>query len=262
MTPVKLKVYISYAPDDKKTVKELYDFLRPMHDEVDIWFNDPPPPPRPLSLPWEWFSSFLPIFQPRDFRDEYARVDQRRKERAHIYLFMTSYKSLNDMRIQNDIRFVAERRVENDWLSPHIYPVIMAPSLWKEKSPLAKFKTLGPKKTLIEIKPVEEGYYEIATQLSKVINQVQRDLNEAKYAHGRLVAPDTPALPGSRQAEPYLGGEDEALQFNAPAQVHPPEWLGWMIWLFLFISILRGLSGDLPRMNSGNDEYEEPTQSF
>lgn len=262
MTPVKLKVYISYAPDDKKTVKELYDFLRPMHDEVDIWFNDPPPAPKPLTLPWEWFSTFLPIFLPRDYRDEYAKVDQRRKERAHIYLFMTSYKSLNDTRIQNDIRFVAERRVENDLLSPHIYPIILAPSLWKEKSPLSKFDTLGPKKTLIEVKPVEEGYYAIATQLSKVIKTVQRDLDEAKFAQARLVAPDTPALPASRQAQPYLGGEDETLEFKAPAQVQPPEWLGWMIWLFLFISVLRGLRGDLPRPSLGRYDSEQPTQTW
>ncbi len=254
MTPVKLKVYISHTPDDKNTVKQLYEFLRPMHDEVDIWYNDPPPAPKPLSVPWEWFSSFLPIFQPRDYRDEYAKVDKRRKEKAHIYLFLTSYKSLNDARVQNDIRFVAERRVENDWLSPHIYPIIMAPSMWKERSTLSKFKTLGPKKALIEIKPIEEGYYEIATQLSKVIKEVQRDLDEAKFAQARLVAPDTAALPPSRQAQPYLGGEDETLEFKAPAQVNPPEWLGWLIWFFLFFSVMRGLRGELMRPTIGHYE--------
>lgn len=262
MTPVKLKVYISHTPDDKKTVKDLYDFLRPMHDEVDIWYNDPPPAPKPLTVPWEWLSAFLPIFQPRDYRDEYVKVDKRRKEKAHIYLFVTSYKSLNDTRIQNDIRFAAERRVENDWLSPQIFPVIMAPSMWKEKSPLAKYKPLGPKKTLIEVNPVEEGYYEIATQLSKVIKDVQRDLDEAKFAQSRLAAPDAPALPPGRQAQPYLGGEDESLEFKAPAQVNPPEWLGWMIWLFLFISLLRGLRGDLPRPTLGRYESAEPAQTW
>lgn len=264
MTPVKLKVYISYTPEDKNTVKELYEFLRPMHDEVDIWYNDPPAAPKPLPTPWELFSAFLPIFVPRDYREEYAKVDKRRKERAHIYLFMTSYKSLNDARIQNDIRFVAERRVENDWLSPQLFPVIMAPSMWKEKSPLAKFKTLGPKKTLIEVKPVEEGYYEIATQLSKVIRQVQRDMDEAKFAQSRLVAADGGAVTSTKQAKPYLGGEDETLQFKAPAQVYPPEWLGWLIWIFIFLSVLRGLKGDLQRPSLGMDRYEsaEPAKSW
>lgn len=258
MTPVKLRVYISYTPDDKRTVKDLYEFLRPMHDEVDIWYNDPPPPPQPLPVPWEWFSAFLPIFQPRDYRAEYAKVDQRRKERAHIYLFMTSYRALNDARIQNDIRLAAERRVENDGLSPKIYPVIMAPSLWKERSPLAKYKTIGPKKSLVEVKPVEEGYYEIATQLTKVIREVQRDMDEAKFAQGRLVAPDAPASTGSKQAQPYLGGEDESLRFRAPAQVNPPEWLGWMIWFFLFISILRGVRGDKPEYSIGRHDNATP----
>lgn len=264
MTPVKLKVYISHTPADKKAVKELYEFLRPMHDEVDIWYNDPPPPPKPLPVPWEWISVFLPIFLPRDFRDEYKKVDKRRKERAHIYLFMTSYQSLNDAQIQSDIRLAAERRVENDWLSPHVFPVIMAPSLWKEKSPLAKYKTLGPKKTLIEIKPVEAGFYEIATQLSKVIKDAQRGLDEAKFSQSRLAAPDEPAIPPPHRAQPYLGGDDESLQFKAPAQVHPPEWLGWMIWVFLFFSIMRGLRGDKAdfRPSLGRYENAEPAQTW
>lgn len=262
MTPVKLKVYISYTPDDKKAVKELYEFMRPMHDEVDIWYNDPPPAPQPLPVPWEWFSVILPIFQPRDYREEYAKVDKRRKERAHIYLFMTSYKALNDNRIQNDIRLAAERRVENDWLSPQIFPIIMAPSLWKEKSPLSKYKTLGPKKTLIEVKPVEEGYYEIATQLSKVLKTVQRDLDEAKYSQARLVAPDASAVSSRPHAQPYLGDEDETLQFKAPPQVIPPEWLGWMIWIFLFLSVLRGIRGDLPRTALRRFESAEPAQTW
>lgn len=263
MTPVKLKVYISHTPDDKKTVKELYDFLRPMHDEVDIWYNDPPPAPRPLSLPWEWISLLLPIFQPRDFRGEYAKVNQRRKERAHIYLFMTSYKSLNDPQIQNDLRLAAGRRVDGDWLSPHIFPVILAPSLWKEKSPLSNYDILGPKKkTLVEVKPIEEGFYEIAKQLSKVIKEAQRGLDEAKFAQSRLAAPDGTALPASQQAQPYLGDEDDSLEYRPPSQVNPPEWLGWMIWFFLFISLMRGLRGDLPRATVGRQDAERPVPTL
>lgn len=262
MTPVKLKVYISYTADDKKTVKDLYDFLRPMHDEVDIWYNDPPPAPKPLPVPWEWLSAFLPIFLPRDYRNDYAKVDQQRKERAHIYLFMTSYKSLNDSGIQNDIRFVAERRIEGDDLSPQLYPVILAPSLWKEKSALSRYKTLGPKKTLIEIKPIEEGYYEIATQLSKVIKDMQRSLDEAKFAQGRLVSPDASSPSPARKAQPYLGGDDTTLEFKAPAQVNPPEWLGWMIWFFIFISVFRSLSGDRPKATLGRYESAEPAQTW
>jgi hypothetical protein len=263
MTPVKLKVYISHTAADKKTVKELYDFLRPMHDEVDIWYYDPPASPRPLSLPWEWFSMLLPIFQPRDSRMEYAKVDQRRKERAHIYLFMTSYKSLNDPQIQNDLRLAASRRVEGDWLSPHIFPVILAPSLWKEKSPLSNFEVLGPKKkTLVEIKPIEEGFYEIAMSLSKTIKVAQRDLDEAKYAQSRLAAPDTPSLPAGQQAQPYLGDDDDTLEFKAPPQINPPEWLGWMIWFFLFISVLRGLRGDRPRFTVGSQDTDRPAPTW
>jgi hypothetical protein len=211
-----------------------------MHDEVNVWYNDPPPPPKLLSPPWEWISAFLPIFQPYDYRHEYALVDQRRKERAHIYIFLTSYKSLNDQWIQQDIRYVAERRVEGDGLSPRIYPVILAPSLWKETSPLALYETMGPKKkTLFELKPVEEGYYEIAVQLSKVIKELQRDLDEEKFAQTRLMAADNPASPAPRRAQPYISGDDELLVFKAPKQMQPPEWLGWVIVFYLIISLMR-----------------------
>lgn len=241
MTPVKLNVYISHAPEDKKSAKALHEYLRPMHDEVNIWYNDPPEKPKPLSIPWMWISTFLPIFQPHDYQREYEKVDQLRKERAHIYLFLTSHKSLNNTKIENDIRFVAERRVEGDRLNPHVYPVILAPSLWKEKSALASYKIIGPeKKTLVEIKPIEEGFHQIATQLAKVIKDLQRDLDEAKFAQGRLAAPDSPALSATRQVQPYLGGDEALLEFKAPPQTQPPEWLGWMIWFFLFMSLLRG----------------------
>lgn len=243
MTPVKLNVFICHSPDDKTAAKELYEFLRPMHDEVNIWYSDPPPEPKLLSLPWLWMSSIFPIFRPYDYRPDYAKVEQRRKERAHIYLFLTSHKSLNDPKIEHDIRYVATRRVEGDWLSPRVYPVILAPSLWKEKSALSSYETLGPKKTLYEIKPIEEGYREIAVQLSKAVKEMQRDLDEAKFAQSRLAAPDGANLPALQGAQPYLGGADEQLEFHAPKQTHPPEWLGWMIWFFLIIALLRGLQG-------------------
>jgi hypothetical protein len=261
MTPVKLNVYISYSPDDKKTVKELYEFLRPMHDEVNIWYYDPPPAPKPLSVPWMWISSVLPIFIPYDYRGDYDKVDWRRKSAAHVYLFLTSYKSLNDRRFDDDIRLVASRRVEGDYLSPHIYPVILAPSLWKEKSALAGYDVMGPKKkTLVEIKPVEEGYLEIAKQLSKVVKDLQRDLDEAKFAQRRLVASDNSNLPAKHQAEPYLDGNEKQFQFKAPPQVNPPEWLGWMIWFFLFVSVLRGLQGEKPRSSSRFEYSPAPTE--
>jgi hypothetical protein len=35
-----------------------------------------------------------------------------------------------------------------------------------------------------------------------------------------------------------------------------------MIWIFLFISIMRGLKGDLPRPSVGRYENAEPEQSW
>ena len=263
MTPVKLNVYISYTPDDRKAVEKLRDWLYPMRDEVNLWYNDPPKPPASLPLPWELISSVLPIFSPRDYRKEYAMVDRRRKERAHIYLFMTSYKSLNDTNIDNDITLAVDRRIEGDWLSPRIYPVILAPSQWKERSRLARFAPIGAKKSLAEIKPEEEGYLEIAQQLSNVINQMQRDLNEAKYAQSRVgAAAPAAVLPETSGAQPYLGGDDNLLEFQAPPQTSPPEWLGWMIIFFLLISFARGLQGDKPVPQPAKNYLDTETPVF
>lgn len=244
MTPVKLNVYISYTGADRKAVETLRDWLYPMRDEVNVWFNDPPKAPKPLPLPWELIASVLPVFRPRDYRKEYAKVDRRRKERAHIYLFMTSYTSLNDGQVDNDITLAVDRRIEGDMLSPQIYPVILAPSMWKDRSRLARFEPIGPKKSLSEFKPADEGYLAITQQLSKVITDMQRSLDEAKYAQSRLKSQSAEALPAG--TGPYLGDEDDLLEFRAPAQMNPPEWLGWMIIFFLFLSVARGLQGDKP----------------
>ena len=258
MNPVKLNLYISYAPDDRKTVEKLRDWLYPMRDEVNIWYNDPPKAPKPLSLPWELIASVLPFFQPKDYRGDYDAVDRRRKERAHIYLFMTSYKSLNDNRVDNDITLAVERRIDGDWLSPRIYPVIVAPSLWKERSRLARYPAIGAKKSLAEVKPEEEGFLEITRQLTKVINEMQRDLNEAKYSRAREENSHAPAIHTAGGAQPYLGGDDDQLVFSAPAQLYPPEWLGWMLILFLFLSVARGLQGDRPTPSINHIESARP----
>ncbi len=263
MTPVKLNVYISYAPDDRKAVLTLRDWLYPMRDEVNIWFNDPPKAPAPLSLPWELISYVLPFFRSHDWRKEYAKVDKRRKERAHIYLFMTSYKSLIDNRIDDDITLAAERRIEGDWLSPRIYPVVVSPSLWKERSRLARYKPIGPKKSLAETKPAEEGYLEITQQLSKVIKEMQRDLDEAKFAKSRLSSPGANASPTpSKTAQPYLGDDDDLLEFRAPAQSNPPEWLGWSIIFLLIIFTAQGLRNEMPRVSVGRYENARPANAW
>lgn len=252
MNPVKLNVYISYTPDDVKAVEKLRDWLYPMRDEVNLWYNDPPKPPKPLPVPWQIIASVLPVFNPRDMRRDYEKVDRRRKERAHVYLFMTSYKSLNDNRIEDDITLAVQRRIEGDWLSPRIYPVILARSQWKERSRLARFKPIGAKKSLAETKPEEEGYLEIAQQLAKVIQEMQRDLNEAKYAQSRIESSDVHVSVLPAGAEPYLGGDEELLEFEAPAQINPPEWLGWLVIVFLFLSLARGLQGDMQEISLGS----------
>lgn len=266
MTPVKLNVYVSYAPDDRKAAVELYDFLRPMRDEVNIWFKGSPARPAlpmkapALPLPWQ---ILLPWYSPPNPQKIFEETkDKLRRENAHIYLFLTSYKSLNDNRVNDDITLAANRRVEGDWLSPDIRPVILAPSLWKEKSRLAGFKPIGPKKTLTEIKPIEEGLYEIATQLSKTIKDMQRDLDEAKFLSARAATADAPALSSGKMAEPYLGSSDKIFDFTPPAQVNLPEWLGWTIIFVLVLLVGTELRDEMPRVSVGRYENATPVNAW
>lgn len=73
------------------------------------------------------------------------------------------------------------------------------------------------RKSLAEVKPEEEGFLEITRQLTKVINEMQRDLNEAKYSRARVESSHAPAIHTAGGAQPYLGGDDDQLAFSAPA---------------------------------------------
>lgn len=268
MKPVKLNVYVSYVPEDRNWAVQLYDFLRPMRDEVNLWFKGSPGRPEPplqapsLPLPWQILLFWYSPPDPQQIFEE--TKDPLRRENAHIYLFLTSYKSLNNNAINDDIALAASRRIEGDWLSPDIKPVILASSLWKEKSRLSGYKPIGPKKTLAEIKPVEEGLYEIATQLSKTIKQMQRDLDEAKFLTVRTAAADTPTSRPPRKAEPYLGdeGDDSIFDYHPPAQVNLPEWLGWSLIFVLMLLGARGFQNNMPHISIGRYENAMPANAW
>ncbi len=244
MTPVKINLFISCDRSDQPYLQTLLSWLYPMRDEVNLWYEKPPPEPPPLPLPWQillfWYS-------PPNNRSEYYRRLQKQKERAHIYLFLTSYKSLNNMNIQGDISLAVNRRIATgDELNPLIFPVLLTPSNWKEQSGLAGFKPLGTNKTLSEYKPVEEGFLQLTNQLAKYIHALQRRLGEEKYFHSRLVAADAGTGLTAERAHPYLGDDDEAMKMPEMKEVYLPEWLGWAIIALIAILTYRGLQPPLP----------------
>lgn len=244
MTPVKINLFISCDRADRHYRDTLLSWLYPMRDEVNLWFEQPPEPPEPLSLPWQ---ILLFWYNPPDERYDYVKSVQKQKERAHIYLFLTSYRSLSNHYIQGDISLAVNRRIaRSDDLNPLIFPVLLSPSHWQQSSGLSGYKPLGPKKTLAEVKPIEEGFLQLTDQLAKYIKVLQRRLTEERFYQSRLAKTDAGLVPAPERAQPYLGDDDEATEMPEVVRVELPEWLGWGIIALLIVLTYRGLQPALP----------------
>ncbi len=258
MTPVKINLFISCDDADGKYRDTLRDWLYPMRDEVNIWPEKPPPAPTELSLPWQLL---LFWYTPPNQRYSYDRIVEKQKERAHIYLFLTSYKSLVNNSIQGDISLAVNRRIgSGDDLNPLVFPVVLSPSHWKQKSGLAGYKPIGPKKSIAETKPVEEGYLQLTDQLAQYIKVLQRRLTEERFYQSRLVQADPGLGIPVQRAQPYLGDDDEATEMSTEIEVTLPEWLGWAIIVLLAILTYRGLHPPLPLPPSRYQMEERPVE--
>ncbi|MBU6342852.1 MAG: hypothetical protein KGS48_15270 [Bacteroidetes bacterium] len=237
MESVKINVYISCTPDDKPDLARLLEWLYPMQNEVNIWYHEDPPDPEPLSLPWQlllfWYS-------PPDQRNDYAKVMQQRLERAHIYLFITSHKSMQDTQVAAEITLAVQRYIQIGDSYLRIFPLIFRPSNWKDKSRLAHFKQLGPARPLMQIQPREEGFLLLTKELEREIKSLQRNLNEQKQALGQK------RLGAGYTSLPDLGDDLEGIDFEPVTRIQPPEFLGWVIVVFLFIYVLYALRPQLP----------------
>lgn len=245
MRSAKVNIYISLTGEDRPYLVKLLRWLQPMRDEVNIWYISPPAAPKPLPLPWQlllfWYTPPNPMAY-------YARTLQSQFDSAHIYLFFVSHRSLTDARVEEEITGAVNRHVEHGDKYVRIFPVVVSPSHWKKHSRLARFKTLGPKQALNQIKPEEEGYLELTEQLSKEIKALQRNLDELKFA--RTQPGDSP------QAWPPLLGE--AKTYTAPEAVSPPEWMGWVIIVALVLSVWYSLSPSVPGFSTKGykDRYQ------
>ncbi len=252
MRSAKVNIYISYTAGDRAYLAKLLQWLYPMRDEVNLWYFSPPGGPETLAFPWQillfWYS-------PPDPRQYYAHTLSSQVESAHIYLFLTSYRSLIDRRVEEEITAAVNRHVEHGDKFVRVFPVVVSPSHWKNHSRLARFKTLGPKKPLSQIQPEEEGYLELTEQLSKEIKTLQRNLDELKFA--RLQPGESP------QTWPALLGEVQT--FQAPEAMSPPEWLGWVIIAALVLSVWYSISPSLPSLPNRryqNIEHEHSPPEF
>ena len=252
MRATKVNIYISYTPEDAAYLSKLLRWLQPMRDEVNIWHLSAPPSRQELSLPWK---ILLFWYDPPDPRPYYFRTLRSQLEAAHICLFLTSYRSLTDSRVNDEITAAVTRHIEHGDRYVRIFPIITSPSHWKSRSRLAHFKPIGPKKALNQIQPEEEGYLELTDQLSKEIKALQRNLDELRFARSQ---------PGeASDAWPALLGEPQV--HRPPESVSPPELLGWAILLVLALSVWYSLSPSLPSLPSRryqNVERETPPTEY
>lgn len=251
MVPVKVNIFISYVPEDKPQLDKLLRWLYPMRDEVNLWYSNPPSKPPELSLPWQlllfWYS-------PPDFREKYFKTLRLQRDKAHIYLFLTSYRSLSSSTIEEDVEVAARRRIDgDDFIGPFIFPIILSPSRWKETSRLAGFTPMAKGIPLSAHKPEEEGYLAVTEEISALLKVLQARLGETKFYQSRAVTADAGQISAGNKPLPYLGESDESLEIQEITPFEPPEWLGWSLLLFLFVSLIGNL---MPTRVLGPKRYE------
>jgi hypothetical protein len=241
MTPVKVNIYISHAPEDKAFADKLERWLRPMRDEVNLWFDKSATirEPKPMPLPWQILLFWYRASQQQDLKGQYAKTRAAQLDRAHLYLFLTSSNSLGNDGIIKEIETATYRRIRTEGdLKPQIYPVILTPCRWKSGA-----------------------FLNVTNQLIKAVREVQRTLDEAKY---RDLRPE-PDEARNKMWLPYLGGDDAATEFRPPQVSYPSETLGWGIIVALLLSLFRSLQpaavqGPIVKYKNAEPAYVRPRE--
>ncbi|MFN0037127.1 MAG: hypothetical protein ACKVUS_18885 [Saprospiraceae bacterium] len=233
MTPVKVNIFISHAPEDKPAVETLMEWLYPMRDEVNVWHYDPPKKPEELALSWRLL---LPWYRPVDPRVLYAETLKARRENAHIYLFLTSFKSLSNKQVEEDTTLAVSRRIDCDWegLAPLILPVLLSPSRWKEESRLAQFEPMAEGVEISKFPRPEEGYLRVTEQIAALVKVLQVKLNETRFYQYYPDTQQNAIQPASKHGLPYLGENPGQFDFKPPAAFRPPDWMGWSLIALIF----------------------------
>ena len=232
MSAIKVNLYVSCAPADKPVADRLMEWLYSMRDEVNLWYNDPPRKLEPLPLSWRLL---LPWYHPVDPRVLYAETLAKRRENAHIYIFLTSASSLADNQWKEEVLLALNRRAEceREDLAPLVLPLAVASSAWQKESRLAKFEPLAKGIPLSGFSNSDEGYLMVTEQIAALVKTIQVRLNETRHffaqsSNGSNIRPVT------NNTLPYLGDNPEQFDFNPPKPFRPPDWLGWSLIALIF----------------------------
>ena len=225
------------------------EWLYPMRDEVNVWHYEPPGRPEELALSWKLL---LPWYRPVDPRIIYAETLKNRRESAHIYLFLTSYKSLSSNQVEEDILLAINRRVDCEWddLAPLVLPLLVSPSKWKEESRLAQFEPLVGGIPLSQFSQAEEGYLLATEQISALVKVVQVKLNEARFYQYYPEGGANTVQPAAKNSLPYLGENPEQFNFDPPKPFRPPDWMGWSLIALIFTLSAGSFRKNTPAVSS------------
>ncbi len=249
MTSVKVNIFISHAPEDKASAERLLEWLYPMRDEVNVWHYDPPKKPEELPLSWRLL---LPWYRPVDPRVLYADTLKSRRENAHIYLFLTSYKSLKNKQVEDDVVLAVSRRIDCEWedLAPLVLPVLLSSSRWKEESRLAQFEPLTDGVPIDKFPRIEDGYLMIAEQIAAQVKIIQHRLNEARFYQNHPSTQENSIQPASKTSLPYLGDNPTQFEFKPPTPFRPPDWMGWSVIALIFTLSMGSFRKNHPAVSS------------
>lgn len=238
MSAVKVNIFISHAPEDKPAADKLQEWLYPMHDEVNVWHYAPPRAPESLPLSWR---ILLPWYMPVDPRKLYAETQKNRRDNAHIYLFLTSDKSLKSKQVEEDLSLAISRRIDCAWedLAPLVVPLVLNNCDWKKGSRLGRFEPLAKGNPLSKFPKSDDGYLLLTEQISALVQVMQVRLNEARFYQEHQVNNGAGIQPTAPNSLPYLGEQPSQFVFDPPKPFRPADWMGWCI-IALILTITAG----------------------
>jgi hypothetical protein len=210
-----LNIFISHAPADEAHLQHLLEWLQPMQEKYHfrVWYNHRERSP---VVPFPWNLLFFWYAPPRSSRPYHSDLMQE-VESAHIYLFLTSQKSINTGWIEQDVvpRAVERyQRLGNRYV--RVYPVLVSASQWKNTSRLAAFASLGPRgRAINQVQPTDDAWLAVTEELRPVIEELRRNLMEENKRLGLPI--DTFNKPAPAWNEPV----HEVIPF--------PNWLGYLV---------------------------------
>jgi hypothetical protein len=242
----KVNVFISHDPSDRAEVEALLEWLFPMTDEVNIWCNVPPSDLPVMPLPWRILFFW---HRPHNYLREYYRVNDQRRRRAHLYIFLASEKAIESTEVQADIALANERKTAGDWRSPRLFRLEAKKCNWKKYKDWSGLAALGDEVPLRQAS--RKNWITLTEAIDYHVKFVEPILRETRFYQGRPVVEDVHNPNGLDDIPlPDLNDDPAAVTFEAPTASYPPAWAGWALIAILLLVGGRSLTSERERIGA------------